>query len=254
MVGIRRHVVFDQGRGPQLGEAEAGDVVEAVDRALDVAAVAPAGLLAVGLFQHAGDAVVGWIAVGEAVRHDLVDGVTVAEPLAHGGTRLACAQLIRVAQGCAVAREHDVEAAGFRLRRDLEIDEQVIGVRDPGSGGDAHARVVDGRLQLADARPMHHQLHAAVAHAGPPEGRFQVFDGRRGDGRRQASGGEEKCCKRASHGRTRLNKMVIKITGLGAPLPRPVAVRKPARSGRFSNDIDTIARIAPSWCVCALTW
>jgi hypothetical protein len=47
-----RHVVLDQRRRPQLGEAQRGDVVEAVDRALDVAAVASARL-AVGLFQHA---------------------------------------------------------------------------------------------------------------------------------------------------------------------------------------------------------
>jgi hypothetical protein len=178
VIGSRLHVVFDQRRRPQLGEAQAFDVVEVVDHALDVAAVAAMAQLAVELVGQAGHAVILRVAVGEAVRHDLVDRVLGVEALALGRARFARQQLVGISRGAAVlAAQHDVETAGLDVGIQRQVDEQVILAGHPADRGDAHARIVDRRLEFADRRTVDHQLQALVLHAGPPERRIHVVDG-----------------------------------------------------------------------------
>jgi hypothetical protein len=188
VVGRGRHVVLHQRRRPQLGKAHAGDVVEVVDHALDVAAVAAVAQLAVQFIGHAGDAVVFRIAVGEAVRHDLVDRVLGIEAMALARSRLARQQAVGIADGLALAAEIDAHVARRRLAVDDQVDEQVVAVGDPRDLGDAHAGIVQRRFALGDGGAVHHQLHALLVHAGPPERRLDVVDGGR------LGAGREGCC------------------------------------------------------------
>ena len=100
VVGLEILVVEKHGRGPQGRDAEILEVVEVIDDALDVAAMAGEGYLAVAFFLDLGDApryggavviglglggpavVVGRVAVGETVRHDQVDKIGRREALA----------------------------------------------------------------------------------------------------------------------------------------------------------------------------
>ncbi len=84
VIGALRLVVEQQRRAPHGRSAQIGDIVEPVDDALQVAAVAAAHVAAVGLLGRVGGRVVRRIAVGEAVGHDKVYHVGRREALARG--------------------------------------------------------------------------------------------------------------------------------------------------------------------------
>jgi hypothetical protein len=88
------------------------------------------------------------------------------------------------------APECQIQFAGAGLSADAQIDEQVIGIGHPLDGSDLHARIAQRGQQLADLRAMHHQLQAALVHAGPPAGRFHVIDAVIGAGAAQSQAGE----------------------------------------------------------------
>ncbi len=203
MVGVGGHVVLDQRSGPDLGEAHAGDVVEAVDHALDVAAVARAAARPIELVPHAGDAVVARVAVGKAVRHDLVDRVLAGKSLPGRRAGLARVQFVLVTGRSGAAAEADLKFSWPRGRTDLQVDEQVVLVGDPGDLVDPHARVVDRGGEFRDAFAVNHQLQRFGLHAGPPEGRLQVLDAvvlRLDTAAKQGAGGEQPERKTRFHG------------------------------------------------------
>ena len=134
--------------------------------------------LAVEPVGHAGDAVVGRVAVGEAVRHDLVDRVLAAETLALGRAGFARQQAVGMAGGAPGALESDIDIARFYCGIERQVDEQVIAVRGAGDRGNAHARVLQRWFQIGDFVAMHHELDLVVLHAGPPERRLYTGDGR----------------------------------------------------------------------------
>ena len=180
VVGVRRLVVLQQGRGPQLGETHAGDVVQVPTDAGDVAAVAAVRVRAVGGFLEAGDAVVGRIAVGEAIRHQQVNRIARIEAAALRGTGSTRLQPPRVG-GDALAGfdEFDVETARLCIGRDFHGDEQVVRVVAGLHVDDGHARARQSRRRGGDALAVHQQFDPVVVHADPPVGRFQMVDGGR---------------------------------------------------------------------------
>jgi hypothetical protein len=168
---------------------------------LQVAAVAAAAFAAVGFFGQARAVVVGRVAVGVAVGHDLVDGVPGGEALALGRAGFARQQLVAVVGGwLARRREADVERAGLGAVVQREVDEQVVAVGYARYFLDAHARIADGRLQVGDLLAVHHQLQRLAAHAHPPVGRLHMVDAIIFAHGGQGAGGQQGGCDQAFHG------------------------------------------------------
>ncbi len=177
MVGVGGLVVLQHRRGPQLGEAHAGDVVQVLADAGDVAAVATVRMRAIGGFGHAGHAVVAGIAIGEAVRGDQVDRIARIEAATLRGAGVACVQSPPMGGNhLAGFDELDVERARRCIARDVDGDEQVVRIVGGLHVDDGHAGARQPRCRCRDALAVDQQLDPVVAHPDPPAGRLDAFD------------------------------------------------------------------------------
>ena len=130
--------------------------------------------------------VVGRVAVGEAVGHQVQDHVRRIEAAALRRARRARAQLERRVEALVAVAEHDVDAARRGIGRDAQVDEQVVRIGHARHRLDAHAaggRVADLRRGVGDARAVHQQLQLVALHADPPERGLDALD-LRGHGER----------------------------------------------------------------------
>jgi hypothetical protein len=176
---LRGHVVLEDGRHPDGRHAEVLDVTEALADALEVAAVARVRVRAVHAFEHIGEAIVGWIAVREAVRHHQVDHILARKALRVRPRRVAGAQFERPGERALGMGEPERQCAGRRALADVQRDERVVRVgyfdyafkRHAGMGIQLHPR-------RGDIGPVHHQLHGRLHHARPPKRRLDALDGR----------------------------------------------------------------------------
>ena len=182
VVGILRHGVFQHRIEPDGGEAQPGDVVQALPQALQVAAVAGARQGAIHQVAQAGHLIVARVAIGEAVRRDEVDGVRRGEALGMGGVGIARVQAIAVAQASLAIAEADAERAGLRLRADAKVQKQVVRIAGGGGLLQGHPRLFDGWLEPGNAFPVNQQLQLRVLEAQPPGRRLHPLD-RGGRGR-----------------------------------------------------------------------
>ena len=110
VVVARGRVVLKDRREPDRGDAELLQIVEVIDDALEVAAMVGVRVVAVGR-RGAGQAIVGRVAVSEAVRHDEVEDVGGGEA---GRRRRACGEGVRGRDAAGAGADLDLH--GFRLR------------------------------------------------------------------------------------------------------------------------------------------
>jgi hypothetical protein len=176
-------VILDDRVQPQLRETHPRDVVEVLLDAGEVAAVTAERRRAVEPVRHALDGVVARLAIGEAIGRDQVDHVLRAEAPSLRRAGLARVQRVGVGRGNpASVAELDPEGAGLRLRRDPQVQEQVVRVPDLVDARERHARVPDHRLERRHALAVHQQLQTVVLHPDPPRRRLDALDARGGDG------------------------------------------------------------------------
>ena len=178
VVGIGLLVVEEQRRRPDGRGAQAGNVVEVVDDALDVAAVGAAEILRRRFFGRFLHRVVLLVAVGEAVGHQQVDHVGRAEGRPFGGAFAALGQFVVEVELTAVGRHHvERVGTGSQPRADLHLDEQVVRVVGRGDLADRQSLdgSVDRHVRAGDVVAVEHQLQVGV-HTDPPAGRFDPVD------------------------------------------------------------------------------
>ena len=190
VVGLLRLVVQQQRRAPEGRGAQVGDVVQVVDDALDVAAVAGHRILAVHLVGRGGDgpgdgravvvlaALPGRVIVqegrGEAVGHDQVDHVRRGEAGAVRAALFPLADQVRILDLLLAVFHDQVVGARGGIGLDFHVHEQVIR-----TGGLVH-RLRGDALPAFDADflgahvlALHHQLQRGL-HPRPPAERFHA--------------------------------------------------------------------------------
>ena len=163
-------VVLQHGREPKGRHAQLGEVVQMVPDALQVTAVAQAGLRAVfHVGVHALHLRLVVLALGEAVGHQHVEHVGVGETLAllsrHGtGLEPVAHFLLALAH-----REAQLHLARLRPRQ-VQVDQEIVGRVEPHQGVHPHAGIIGGDLRLAYTLAIDHQLQRRVFHAHVPIG------------------------------------------------------------------------------------
>ena len=163
-------IVLQHGSEPQGGHAQLGEVVQMLADALDVAAVAQAGLRPVVLVGfHASNLVVGRIAVGKAVGHEHIEHIGDAEAHALVTAHLAGEQLVFHFFLAAALLEGHFHRAGLGITG-IQVDEQVVGRIQAYQAVDGHACIVDGHFGITDALAIDHELHTGVFQAHIPVG------------------------------------------------------------------------------------
>jgi len=192
-------VILQQRRGPKLREAEVTDVVQVIDDALDVAAVAREAIgpidLVVGIARH--DIVLN-VAVGEAVGHYQVDRIGGGEAAPVGGTGSTGAQReFAPRHFVAGAQEPDGKVAGAGVRINAQVDEQVVRIVHALGAQQPHSGVVELRRERCHMIAVHQQLQFGMPEADPPAFRFQPLY------RGQRACAQCACVQSGRHGRQR---------------------------------------------------
>ena len=180
VVRLVRLVVQQQRSEPDGGGAEVGHIVEMVDNALYVTAVAGHRVLARHFVRSgrnmpgARGAVVvlpslpGLVVIdksrSEAVGHNKVDHVGHSVAFTLAAALFAAAHYVGILEGLAFAAEHEVVLA--RLTH-LHVEEEVIGAVGLMYGFHTQAAALYGNVVLRNLRPLHKQLERSV-HARPP--------------------------------------------------------------------------------------
>ena len=187
VVGLARLVVQQQGRAPNGRRTQVGDIVQVVDDALDVAAVAGHRVLAVHLVGRGGDrpgdgravvvlaALPGRVVIeegrGETVGHDKVDHVRRREAGTVGAPFLAFADQVGILDLLLTVFYDQIVGAGGSIGLDFHIHEQVIR-----TGGlvrrfcDDALAALDADFLAADFFSLHHQLQRGFHPRPPAEG------------------------------------------------------------------------------------
>ena len=174
-VFLIRRVVLQHGREPEGCHAEFLEVVEVLDDAVEVAAVAQAGFRAVfDVGAHAFDllGMVGTLC--KTVGHEHVEHVGIGEADTLFALHLTGFQLIghlhalRALDGATL--EGELHRAGLGLA-EVHVDEQVVGGVEAHEAVDGDTGVVGGDiLHIADALSIDHQLHLGILHPHIPVG------------------------------------------------------------------------------------
>ena len=159
VVGAMAGVVPQQRGAPESRSAQIGNVIQMVDNALQVAAVAAHGLLPVGLFVRIGRRVDGRVSIGKTVGDDEVDQVGGSEAPPLGASFGPLVNLVGIAYGDAVFLENEGIGARLGLGINLQVDEEVIGTVGLVQGLDGHAGgSFQGDIGLADVLSVYQQL------------------------------------------------------------------------------------------------
>ena len=167
-------IVFEHGSEPEGCHPEVFEVVEVLADALQVTAVAQAGLRTVVLVgAHAGYLVVVGTTRCETVGHEHVEHVGVGESLAFLTAHGAWFEL--VVHFLLLFAEGEVERHGAWLGgRQVEIHEEVVGAIQPHDTVYAYAGIGGADIRLADVLTVDHQLERGVFHAYIPVGGFDT--------------------------------------------------------------------------------
>ena len=176
VVGTVAGVVAQQRRAPESRGAQIGNVVQVVDDALEVTAMAAHRLLPAGLFSRVGRRVNGGVSIGKTVGDDEIDKVCAGETFPLGASFGAFVNLIGITHGNPVFLEYERVGARLGLVVNLQVNEQVIGAVGLVHCLDIHAGgAFQGNIGLADILSVHQQLQLGV-HSGPPAKGFDLLD------------------------------------------------------------------------------
>ena len=176
MIRKLRHGVLEHGIQPDCGKAESRDVVEPIDDAPDVAAVAPPGQAPVKDVPQALDFIVFGIAVGEPVRCDQVNRIGGGKSQGVFRVLVAFVQAIGVSDGVIVAREDEVEFPGLGVGADIQAQEQIVRIARGDDLVDRDARPVDARRQRTHVFAVDQQFQFRVLESDPPVRRLDPLD------------------------------------------------------------------------------
>ena len=169
-------VVLQDGSEPQSRNTKLSEVVKMLLYSGEVASVAQAGLGAVAcLVAHAFHHVVFRIAVGEAVGHEQIEHVCIAEANVFLTTHRALAELVFHLFALAGLLEIECHLAGLRALQ-VEIDEEIVGRVEAHHAVDTRTGIVNRHVGRLDVGAVDHQLQRRVPHAGKPVGGVDAAD------------------------------------------------------------------------------
>ena len=176
VVGEFRHRVLKHGIQPDCGEAESGDVVEPIDDAPEIAAVAPPWQAPVQDVSHAFDLVVFGIAVGESVRRDQVNRIYGGKAAGVLRVLVAFVQAVGVGDVTVGAAENNVEFPGLGVGADIQAYKQVVRITRGDDLVDRDARPVDAWRQRPRVFAVDQQFQFRVLESDPPVRRLYSLD------------------------------------------------------------------------------
>ena len=187
-------IIQEERRAPDGRSAQVGHIVQVVDDALEVAAVAGHGILAVHGVGQLGNlplhgrsvivgrdygaiaGLVGGIAVGKAVRHDKVYHIGRSEAFPLGTPLAAGLYAVGILEPAAVfPLEEEIMDGSRGGRAHLHVHKHEVGA----VGGmyllDFEVFTARRNLRKSDIGALHHELEVGF-HAGPPEQGFYPLD------------------------------------------------------------------------------
>ena len=167
-------VVLEHWGEPQRRHAQVGEVVKMLSDALQVAAVAVTGHLAVAqLAAHPLHLVVGGVAVGKAVGHEHIEHIGIGKALFAS----VVARLKFKGHGLFLLVELEVEVHGAGLHSvQTHADDEVVGTLQLCNAVDGHAWIVGGDGGGSNALAIDHDLELVVFEPCKPVFRLHPVD------------------------------------------------------------------------------
>ena len=172
-------VVLEDGREPQGGNTQLGEVVEVLLQAFQVATVTQRRCIAVFLVgAHTLQLRVVTGRLCKAVGHQQVEHVADVEAATLLTLHLASLQLVGHLQGLAfLALELEGHRAGLCVLH-VHVHQEIVGRVEAHQTVNLHTRIVGGHLlHIADALAIDHQLHAGVLQTHVPVGGVYAVNG-----------------------------------------------------------------------------
>ena len=190
VIGLLRLVVQQERRVPDSRRTQVGDIVQMVDKSLDITTVPGYRILPVHDVRRLGHGprngravlislpVPGPVVTGtgrsKPVGHDEINQVGRRETRPLGTPLLPLADQIGILDFLLSVVHHQVVRSGLGIGLDLDVDEQIIrtgGLMEGLCNNPFPA--FDADFLAADAGSLHHQLQRSL-HSGPPAQRFHA--------------------------------------------------------------------------------